>query len=338
MSRPFDAGAGLRTETLSSTEELERLEWEWWKLWADAPNASVFQSPAWLIPWWRHFGGEGLRTLAFRHDGRLVGVAPLFLHTRPDDGVRQLTLVGNGISDQLDVLMRPSSEAGVLDALVGSLSAADDWDFCDLRDLPPGSVLRRAARCLALVEEPDEPCPVLRLSGSPERLEGIVPPALLRKLRYARRRAEREGEVSVVSAATEDVEREIDVLFRLHAARWSERGQEGVVSAARVEAFHREVAPLLARAGMLRLYTLRLDGRAAAALYGFHAHRRTSYYLGGFDPALKILSPGSLVLLHAVEAAVREGALEFDFLRGRERYKYDWGAEDRTHFRLRGYR
>jgi CelD/BcsL family acetyltransferase involved in cellulose biosynthesis len=32
---------------------------------------------------------------------------------------------------------------------------------------------------------------------------------------------------------------------------------------------------------------------------------------------------------HAVEQAAAEGLLEFHFLRGREPYKYAWGAVDR---------
>jgi CelD/BcsL family acetyltransferase involved in cellulose biosynthesis len=34
----------------------------------------------------------------------------------------------------------------------------------------------------------------------------------------------------------------------------------------------------------------------------------------------------------AIEAAAEEGAREFDFLRGREAYKYRWGARDRPTF------
>ena len=33
--------------------------------------------------------------------------------------------------------------------------------------------------------------------------------------------------------------------------------------------------------------------------------------------------------------AVREGATRFDFLRGREPYKYDWGATDTPQLRRR---
>jgi hypothetical protein len=39
------------------------------------------------------------------------------------------------------------------------------------------------------------------------------------------------------------------------------------------------------------------------------------------------------VLGEAIDAAWRDGATEFEFLRGREPYKYLWGAVDRATFR-----
>ena len=57
------------------------------------------------------------------------------------------------------------------------------------------------------------------------------------------------------------------------------------------------------------------------------------YYLSGYDPELDKLSPGTLIIAHAVECAVREGATTFDFLRGAEEYKTSWGAKPRMNRR-----
>jgi CelD/BcsL family acetyltransferase involved in cellulose biosynthesis len=43
-----------------------------------------------------------------------------------------------------------------------------------------------------------------------------------------------------------------------------------------------------------------------------------------------------LALGHAIEAAKAEGAASFDFLRGREPYKYAWGARDQPKVRMHG--
>ena len=52
------------------------------------------------------------------------------------------------------------------------------------------------------------------------------------------------------------------------------------------------------------------------------------YYLSGYDPDLEKLSIGNILVAHAIEQAVRDGATTFDFLRGAEEYKYRWGSQD----------
>jgi CelD/BcsL family acetyltransferase involved in cellulose biosynthesis len=61
--------------------------------------------------------------------------------------------------------------------------------------------------------------------------------------------------------------------------------------------------------------------------------RRVYLYISGFDPALDRLSPGMLLVGHALEQAVNEGFATLDFLRGQEPYKYFWGAADAPIFR-----
>jgi CelD/BcsL family acetyltransferase involved in cellulose biosynthesis len=84
---------------------------------------------------------------------------------------------------------------------------------------------------------------------------------------------------------------------------------------------------------VLRLLELRIAGLSAAVYYGFHHRKRAYGYLTGFDPDFSFESPGVILLAHAMEYAIREGASEFHFLRGREPYKYGWGAEDRWNYR-----
>jgi CelD/BcsL family acetyltransferase involved in cellulose biosynthesis len=57
------------------------------------------------------------------------------------------------------------------------------------------------------------------------------------------------------------------------------------------------------------------------------------YYLGGFDPRFRAASPGSVLLGHAAEDAIGRGDRHLDLLRGRERYKYEWGGVDRPMLR-----
>ena len=86
---------------------------------------------------------------------------------------------------------------------------------------------------------------------------------------------------------------------------------------------------------MLYLHALRIDRRIIAAQYVLQYNRRAYLYITGLDPDFGALSPGALLLAHVLHEALRRGNSEFDFLRGRERYKYVWGAVDRPQRRLR---
>ena len=87
----------------------------------------------------------------------------------------------------------------------------------------------------------------------------------------------------------------------------------------------------LARAaGLLRLQVLRIGGAAAAAILALlSGPNRIMFYLSGFDAAHSFVSPGTILLGEMLDQAAREGRTEAHFLRGREPYKYAWGAVDR---------
>jgi CelD/BcsL family acetyltransferase involved in cellulose biosynthesis len=333
----LDAPAALRVDELTSAAELDALRPEWQALWDRAPRATPFQSPDWLCAWWRHFGGEGLWTLAVRRDERLIGILPLFVWSGA--GPRQLTPLGNGISDHVDLLADPGAEYGVAAAILAHVAeSADAWDTADFRDLPHDSPLlsiELSPEINAIVED-DEPCPTLALRPSIDALDDVIPAAFLKKLRYSRRRLQREFDVSFESAIDRASAAALfDALLRLHRARWEQRGERGVFDQPNVVAFHREIIPAFLARGWLRMHALRVDGQLAAVWYGFAAKRRVHYYIGGFDPALEHYSLGTVLLGHAIERAIGQGATELDFLRGREPYKYAWGAADRPQKRLR---
>ena len=115
----------------------------------------------------------------------------------------------------------------------------------------------------------------------------------------------------------------------MHASRWSQHGLPGVLVDEKVQAFHRLAAPELLRAGLLRLFGLRINGRLVAVFHGLADGRRLYAYLSGYDPALPHPGLGAMLLGRALCTADAEGLRELHFLRGREPYKYAWGAVDR---------
>jgi CelD/BcsL family acetyltransferase involved in cellulose biosynthesis len=331
------AQSGAEIVEITTTAALDELRPEWSELFEACPDASPFQSPEWLVAWLRAFLNEGLWTLAIRRHGRLVGLAAFFIYRAPE-GDRQVTFVGNGISDRLDILARPRDRDYVFEAVFRHLAhRADLWDSCDFRDVPPGSPLAWTTLAASFSDElqAEEPCPAVRLPAQAEQVWDLLAPRRRADLRRCGRRAATAGELACETATADNRARVLEELMQLHRLRWEARGQPGVLADAAVQRFHYDATDGLLERGLLRLYTLRLDGRAIAAQYALHHNGRAYSYLIAFDPASARFSPGLLLTAFTLEQAVREGAREFDFLRGREDYKYLWGAVDQPRVRRR---
>jgi CelD/BcsL family acetyltransferase involved in cellulose biosynthesis len=321
-------------ERFASLAALEAVRQEWAAL-CSRTDTTPFQSPAWLIPWWRHLGVGSLETLGLRRAGELIAIAPLYIYPNPHSNTRDVLIVGCGTSDYLDVVCEPGSEAHVRRAVFEHLKSERlRWDRCEFTQLRAGSPLFRGEVPRGWIERSaqGEPCVRLPLdSGKHNTIASLLPKRMLQNLRYYRRRADKLGTIHIRCASRSDLEQHFENLVRLHALRWSTRGEAGVLANAGVLRAHREALPGLLEADVLRLYSLAIGERIIAVFYGLSDGRAGGsmyYYLGAFDPEFEQVSPGSLLIAHALEQALAEGASAFDFLRGRESYKYLWGARD----------
>lgn len=292
--------------TVYGLDSLRALEPAWWSLWHADPAATPFHSPAWLLPWAAVFQPGSCCAV--------VGEGSFLLPLFTLDGGRHVLPLGAGTTDWLGPLCTRLPDAPI------------PWpDTAALIDLPGLSTTTPPLQSPPGWREEGgegEPCPALDLPAA-------LPKSLRQNLRTARHRLDRLGKAAIHRVTGPDIPPTLDALFALHSARWQQDGDPGVLADPLVQAFHRQAAPRLDAAGLLRLYALELDGRIVAVLYGLSAKGRFHYYIGGHAPALAACSPGSLLLAHAIAEATAEGCTLFDFLRGREPYKYRWGATDR---------
>lgn len=323
----------LAISEVRSREALERLEAEWSGLWQRCPEATPFQHPNWLIAWWKHFGGDKqLFTLTLHDNGVLVGIAPLCV-LQDGDG-RKMMMLGVGTSDCLDALFAPGYERLGAEAVLAQIAlAAPIWDVCDLQPL-----LRTSP--LLAVPEPDGITNVLEKIDTLTALELPSDATVFRqglsrhfcdRYKEATRRAGTLGAVRFQTATRHSFDNTFDHLLRLHEARWG--GQNREARAARL--FQREAASAMLDRGALRLYSLEIDGRVVAVLFGFFHQRRGYFYMMGFDREFGKISPGVLLMMYGINELIREGAKTCEFLRGREAYKQRWSVLERPTYSRR---
>ncbi|MBV8049792.1 MAG: GNAT family N-acetyltransferase [Acidobacteriaceae bacterium] len=322
------AGQKASRLTVQLLRDLQAITPEWWELFWRCPDATPFQSPAWLLPWWNFFGqGEPL-VVAARREHKLCGLA-LFYLCRSRDEALQLFFIGKAVSDYLDVLIAPDElRIQVAQHLLAcAFEGVGDWHCADLDRLRQSSPLLQVETALGGLNTRDGVCPQLHLRG--HRLDDFVTKkSTLINLRNRRRRTQKAGLVEFITADHETLDGLMQDLHGLHSKRWNSRGLKGMFSDDGMTGFLLEAARKLLGAGMLRLHAMRLNGKSiAVALVMHHAHRAHLYNFG-FDPAYSAIAPASQLIAFAIEQAAREGALVFDFLQGDEPYKFEtWGAE-----------
>jgi CelD/BcsL family acetyltransferase involved in cellulose biosynthesis len=282
---------------------------------------SVFKTWEWLSTWWDHFGGHRqLTTTTVRSRGRLVGILPLYRwRTRP---LRILRFLGHSVGDELGPICAPADRPLMARAL-GRVLAGSRWDLLLAEQLPAdehwGALL--GGRVLAR-----EGNPVLRFGA--DGWEGFLRARSANFREQVRRRPRklaREHRVRYrLVDGSGDLQSELDILFRLHAARWAASRSPLLVH----EGFHRSVAGLAAQRRWLRVWVLEIDGQPAAALHGFRFAGVESYYQAGRDPQWDRYHVGFVLLAHAIRQAAEDSMTEYRLLRGGEPYKYRFATAD----------
>lgn len=306
---------------LDSTEAVGGVRAEWDRLAVAA--ARPFCAPAWMMAWWEHLRPEDseLRVVAVRRDDRLIGVVPLFAQGR------SYALLGDGTA-----LVEPLAEAGleveVAEAALDALAEAD----------PPPETIK-------LSMQDDSPDWVALLSGhwpsgrgawqrtadevempkvtlADEGFDGWMQSRSKRfrgEVRRRFRRLEDDG-ASFRFATASTLERDVEELLRLHAARLDCLDEPGAVDA-RLGGMLVEAGRELVDAGRFRLLILEMDGKVLAAHLLVAAGPRVAGWNGGFDEAYRSYSPSLQCIVYALRDLAERGQRSLNLGPGDQPYK-----------------
>jgi len=295
---------------------------DWVRL-ADAAG-NPFTTWEWASAWWRQWGEdrEPLITLCREPAGATVALLPLHLaRTRP---VRTVRFVGHGPADQLGPVCAPEDAPRAARALRRALDERiGDWDVALAERLPGEAELAPliGGQVLRL-----EPSPVLAHNGDFESFLASRSRNFRDQVRRRERRLRRDHEVEFrLTADPDQLDRDVSKLVELHRARWGDTSR--AFDPPR-DSFHRDFAEAALGRGWLRLWTLEVDGRAAAAWLGYRMNGVEWYYQAGRDPALEREAVGFVLMAHTIRAALDDGMREYRLLLGGEGYKDRFATAD----------
>lgn len=316
----------MKAKILSSAASLfEGIKDEWSHLASQCLTTTPFQTAEWQSVWWGHFRrGKRPLGIAFYEGKDLVGLMPLTVSGGPWRTIRPM---GVGPSDYLQPIAAPGYEESVATELVGVLNNLPGIDLIDLQQL------RQSQSLGTLLGDPkldQATCLVLDLPGT---FTGYLS-MLGKSLRYDVKKLDKTvfpgGPATIKTFGPGETDSGLDVLFHLHRLRWRKRLLPGAF-VGRLTQFHREWARVAAPAGFLWLTALYVDGQPVGSIYAMRYGKTVYYYQAGFDPTQGSISPGTLLVAHAIRRAIEEGANQFDFMRGDEPYKRRWKPQRELH-------
>ncbi len=326
---------GCHCDLLRTTSELEAFQSSWNALWNEDGNSTPFQSPAWLLPWWRQFGQPGLAAVVLSRHTWPIAFLPFYACHEPQQDVSRLLLLGVGTTDYLDGVFSPDCKVEHVKVALECVLSTQGWNSMVAVQLRKSSKLFKAMR-----REDRRDVESFR-SESCLRIRAVhldaFPQKIRQNVRYYRNRAARNGQLELELADEQNWKQAFDTLVHLHTERWQSVGQPSLLADPKVLAFHHEAIPFLLKRGMLRLQLLRLGGEPIAAAYSLvdpiGRRARTQYlYLITHSFEHAELHPGTLLLAALIERAAEEGIAWIDLLRGEESYKTLWHAEQEPTF------
>jgi CelD/BcsL family acetyltransferase involved in cellulose biosynthesis len=310
---------------------------EWKELRRESSATSVFTTWAWTKAWLDTEGAGADLVVAVARDpesGQLVGIAPFYVADTKRGGiaVRELRLLGSGrgAPDHLDLIIRADALPEVAEALWTAVSSARSWHTTNLDGVVAGGHLARVAVRRRDDVSTEMPCPYLPLVGGWDVVAARFSSNLRKNLERYGRKLDRDAEVTERMVTNkEDLDDTFDHLIRLHQAVRTANGDPGVFARPEMERFLRTAAHNFLDAGRLRLWRLDVSGTPIAVIMCIRSGASVVFYTTGYDVTWKKYAPGRRIMARAIRAAIDEGAAQFDFLRGDEPYKREWGTEIR---------
>jgi len=334
----------LSAEALTTEDAFDLLAEEWDRLLDVSDQRVFFLRFTWNRLWWRSYAppGSHLLLIACRDEqDRLVGLAPLYwrqLRTAGIPHVREVLFLGTGVftetSQFLDIVARRGYERLVAETVAGFLNRRGDWDRLWLNTVPAASsVVPHFLEAMAgdVCTEVLDRSHIVDTSTDWESFLATMGKSTRRNLvRHISRVMDAYDCDFRLVQTEEELEAALDALVSLHQARWRSKGEPGSFALRGFESFLREAARASLAEGRLRLWTLSLNGRIAAAKVAFLENGIVYGFQQGFDPAHLKDALGKVVSGLCIKACLDDNRINaFDFMGGTNQYKDTWTRNGR---------
>jgi len=321
----------MKIEKINAIEKLVDIRQEWNALVKSSSQNCVFLTNEWFCTWFDSFGESyQLYVLLFRDQkNRLCAAAPLL----KTEGRVQF-IASHEVTDYCDFIIERGREEDFfrifLEYWQKEFEQKSYLHLINIREESPTlSMLPRMADEHYLKHSvlETEVAPGLNL---PLTYESYIK-SLDRKNRHELLRKQRkiESQRGHNHKRINDpggVSKNIDLFIKLH--RESSSSKREFWQKKGMEQFFRTITALFSTNGWIEFNVLHFQDDPAAVLLNFVYFDEIHFYNIAFNPKYAPFSPGIYLFNQSIRQAIEDNLRRADFLRGREKYKYNFGAKE----------
>ncbi len=319
----------MKIRRIESVEDFEALERIWNAALKSCASDRVFLTFEWFRSWWENLSEKhALEVLVFQDEGQdLYGIAPLM---RRGNGL--FSMASQEVTDYSDFIFPRGQENRYFDELFQYLKTElTEINKLELINIPASSPTLKYLQPTAeghgwrgRIEESEE-TPRLLLPASYEKYLAGLKRKCRHELRRKLRKVETLPELRDVRYVTpEDIKSRMVDFISLHQKSGPDKqrfwGKPGM------ESFFHDLTLACAQKGWIELRFLYSQEQALAALLSFVYGDIVAFYNMAFNREFASYSPGYYLFDRSLRDAISEKKIEADFLRGSEKYKYEFGA------------
>jgi len=321
----------LSFSVIDDLASFERLRNDWVALLPHADSATVFMQWEWHFTWWTVFAGQrdSLYIMTWRHQGRLVGVLPLYRHSGLLPASCCLRFIGTGeshidevVTEYGDLLADRSLEADLVASATDHILQFDSWQCVELLCMLGSSRLAQSivgqTSTNALIVDAGLRYRV-GLGGTEADYVASLSNSRAKRLKRSQRALEREGGIDVtVVDVVENFDQAFCELATLNHERQAHKKRKSVFASDRFKLFHHELCQRLHDEGSANIVRFHLGSRLLAVLYCFYDEQNCYYYQSGFarKDANKF-TPLTVAHLVEMQRNREAGRAYYDLMRGR---------------------
>ena len=300
---------------------------QWALLYESCPWATGLQSPGFVIPWCRAYGGRYriLLICEFSSSRELIGLLPVAI----ENASGQATLPGAHQAEYKTWLALPSNSRSFIERGLHLLAQETDIRSLSFRYLAPGTPVdwvRNSRESAWICEVEKDPRPIIRVADAAEVTAYLGKKNSLKSTKSKWNRLKRLGEIRfehLVNAS------ELAPIFDRLISYYESR--QGAMYGKR--AFHDDPAKkpfhlaLLQEPNLLHVTVLKAGGEIVSAAFGFVSRDTYSLAMSMFSPAHAHHSPVTLHFLLLVEQLHKQGFAVLDLTAGTDPFKERFASD-----------